>query len=123
MSCAPSASGGRWAIACSTLCRERRAALREAMRARQSRLRGGGYGAREGGGQGGSAGGGLDGGDSAGDSAGFMHGSDAYIFIAGSGTSGLRADDLLLKLTGVDLTAAASDTLDVATDANFIALV
>ena len=60
---------------------------------------------------------------SAGDSAGFMHGSDAYIFIAGSGTSGLRADDLLLKLTGVDLTAASSDTLDVATDANFIALV
>jgi len=42
--------------------------------------------------------------------AAFMHGSDAYVFIS-DGTDGVAAADTMIKLTGIDLTATASDTL------------
>ena len=40
----------------------------------------------------------------------FMFGSDAYVFIS-DGTDGVDANDTLVKLTGVDLTATATDTI------------
>jgi hypothetical protein len=46
--------------------------------------------------------------------AAFMHGSDAYVFIQ-DGTAALDTTDMLIKLTGIDLTASGSDTVDVAT--------
>jgi hypothetical protein len=42
--------------------------------------------------------------------AAFMHGSDAYVFIS-DGVDGVAAADTMIKLTGIDLTATASDTL------------
>ena len=42
--------------------------------------------------------------------AAFMHGTDAYVFIS-DGVDGVDINDSMLKLTGVDLTATATDTL------------
>jgi hypothetical protein len=55
--------------------------------------------------------------ESAGDGAVFQHGTDAYLFIH-DGAAVLTAADTLIKLTGIDLTATATDTLDVTTTAN-----
>ena len=52
--------------------------------------------------------------EAAGATAAFMHGSDAYVFIH-DGTTALAATDMLIKLTGIDLTASGSDTVDVGT--------
>jgi S-layer protein len=46
----------------------------------------------------------------AGQTALFQSGDDAYMFIS-DGTDGLAATDTLIKLEGIDLTAAATDTL------------
>ena len=45
--------------------------------------------------------------------AAFMHGSDAYVFIS-DGTDGVDINDSMLMLTGVDLTATATDTITLA---------
>ena len=49
----------------------------------------------------------------AGQVAAFMHGSDAYVFISG-GVDGVDINDSMLMLTGVDLTATATDTITLA---------
>ncbi len=46
----------------------------------------------------------------AGQSAMWQEGADAYLFIS-DGTDGIGANDILIKLTGLDTTAAAFDTL------------
>ena len=46
----------------------------------------------------------------AGQAAAFQYGSDAYVFIS-EGTDGVGTGDQLIKLTGVDLTNTAFDTL------------
>jgi hypothetical protein len=48
----------------------------------------------------------------AGEAAHFMVGSDTYIFIT-DGTGGVGANDLLIKLVGVDATATATDVLTI----------
>ncbi|EAW40384.1 hypothetical protein MGP2080_05280 [marine gamma proteobacterium HTCC2080] len=51
--------------------------------------------------------------NTAGEAAHFMYGGDTYVFIT-DGTDGVDANDIIVKLTGVDATAAGFDTLTVA---------
>jgi hypothetical protein len=53
----------------------------------------------------------------AGQAAAFQYGSDAYVFIS-EGTDNVGAGDQLIKLTGVDLTNTAFDTLTIAASGN-----
>jgi Ca2+-binding RTX toxin-like protein len=52
------------------------------------------------------------GGNTAGETAAFMSGADAYVFIS-DGVDGVGADDVLIKLTGVDLTTTSFDLLTI----------
>jgi hypothetical protein len=53
----------------------------------------------------------------AGQAAAFQFGSDAYVFIS-QGTDNVGVADQLIKLTGVDLTNVAFDTLTIGSDGN-----